>query len=71
MSLEFFILGGYGHFVWPAFIFTFACCLLLYSNTVKEFQKQEKIFLKELKKVQPVEIRAIKEKKNLSSNPIF
>ena len=47
MNLEFFNLGGYGQFVWPAFIFTFVCCATLYIKTKKELQKQEKIFLKE------------------------
>ena len=47
MDLEFLILGGYGHFVWPAFIFTFVSCFILFVKTKKEFQKQEKIFLQE------------------------
>ena len=47
MNLEFFILGGYGQFVWPAFIFTFVSCFILFVKTKKEFQKQEKIFLQE------------------------
>ena len=47
MDLEFLILGGYGQFVWPAFIFTFVSCLILFVKTKKEFQKQEKIFLQE------------------------
>ena len=28
MASEILILGGYGHFVWPAFLFTFSVCLL-------------------------------------------
>ena len=47
MDLEFLILGGYGQFVWPAFIFTFVSCFILFVKTKKEFQKQEKIFLQE------------------------
>ena len=52
MDLNFFILGGYGQFIWPAFIFTFISCLILYLKTKKELKKQEKIFFsayKELK----------------------
>ena len=49
MNLEIFILNGYGQFVWPAFIFTFVCCLSLYLKTRKELNKQEKIFLLEFK----------------------
>ena len=45
MDFEFLILGGYGQFVWPAFIFTFVSCFILYVKTKKEFQKQEKIFI--------------------------
>ena len=26
MNIELLTLGGYGQFVWPAFIFTFVCC---------------------------------------------
>ena len=63
MDLEFFILGGYGQFVWPAFTFTFVCCVVLYIKTKKELQKQEKMFLKEYEKLQPAEVRTAKEKK--------
>ena len=63
MDLEFFILGGYGQFVWSAFIFTFVSCLILYIKTKKELQKQEKMFLREYEKLQPEEVRATKEKK--------
>ena len=52
MNLEFLILGGYGQFVWPAFVFTFVCCFVLYIKTKKEFQTQEKKFLKVLDKTQ-------------------
>ena len=47
MDLKFLILGGYGQFVWPAFIFTFVSCFILFVKTKKEFQNQEKIFLQE------------------------
>ena len=49
MNLELLILGGYGQFVWPAFIFTFVICFTLYLKTKKEFKKQEKIFSIEFK----------------------
>jgi len=71
MNLEFLILGGYGQFVWPAFIFTFVSCFSLYVKTKKEFQKQEKIFLKELKQMQTEKIETVKEKEALSGSPIF
>ena len=63
MDLEFFILGGYGQFVWSAFIFTFVSCLILYIKTKKELQKQEKMFLKEYERQLIAEIKTTKEKK--------
>ena len=54
MDFEFLILGGYGQFVWPSFIFTILTCLFLYLKTKKEMQKQEKehliYFEKEIQK---------------------
>tara|TARA_B100001765_G_C19235176_1_gene219977 strand:+ start:227 stop:442 length:216 start_codon:yes stop_codon:yes gene_type:complete len=71
MNLEFLILGGYGQFVWPAFIFTFVSCFALYVKTKKEFKKQEKMFLKEFKPMQTEKIGTTKEKEALSADPIF
>ena len=71
MDLEFFILGGYGQFVWPAFIFTFVSCFALYLKTYKEFKKQEKMFLSEFKRKRVVKIEDADEKEALSSSSIF
>ena len=71
MNLELLILDGYGQFVWPAFIFTFVSCFSLYVKTKKEFQKQEKKFLKEFKQMQTEKIETVKEKEALSGTPIF
>ena len=71
MNLEFLILDGYGQFVWPAFIFTFVSCFALYVKTKKEFQKQEKIYLKKFKQTQTENIETAKEKEALSGSPIF
>ena len=71
MNLELLILGGYGQFVWPAFIFTFVSCFSLYVKTKKEFKKQEKIFLKEFKQIQTEKIETNKEKEVLSGSPIY
>ena len=71
MNLEFLILGGYGQFVWPAFIFTFVSCFFLYVKTKKEFQKQEKMFLKEFKQIQTEKIETTKNKEVLSGSPNF
>ena len=53
-------LGGYGQFVWPAFIFTFISCFFLYLRTKKEFQKQEKIYINEFKQLQTAKIKTVK-----------
>jgi len=63
MDLEIFILGGYGQFVWPAFIFTFVSCFILYKKTKKELRKQEKLFLREYGQLNPVKIKTVEEKK--------
>ena len=71
MNLELLVLGEYGQFVWPAYIFTFVSCITLYAKTKKEFRKQEKMFLKEFKPTQTKKIETTKEKEALSADPIF
>ena len=75
MNLEFLILGGYGQFVWPAFLFTFVSCFFLYLKTKKELKRQEKMFLIEFKQipVRKTEVAKQKEllKEVLSSNPTY
>ena len=71
MNFEFLTLNGYGQFVWPAFIFTFVSCLVLYLKTKKEFQKQEKMFLKEFQQIQTEKIETTKNKEVLSGSPNF
>ena len=61
MHLELLILGGYGQFVWPAFIFTFVSCLILYKKTKKELQKQEEMYLSEYKEVHTARIKPTEE----------
>ena len=62
MNLEFLILGGYGHFVWPAFFFTILSCFALYAKTKKEFQKQEKMYINEFRQLQIAKIETVKDK---------
>jgi len=75
MNIELLILDGYGQFVWPAFIFTFITCFLLYLKTKKELKKQEKIFLLEFKQTAIVKIEVTKQKeltkKVLSGSPSY
>ena len=70
MNIEFLNLGGYGQFVWPAFIFTFVSCFSLYLKTKKELNKQEKLFLIEYKQVAAAKIKVAKQKK-LSKEVLF
>ena len=70
MNIEFLTLGGYGQFVWSAFIFTFVSCFSLYLKTKKELNKQEKLFLIEYKQVAAAKIKVAKQKK-LSKEVLF
>jgi len=74
MNFEFLILGGYGQFVWPSFIFTIVTCLFLYLKTKKELQKQEKIFFSKHAQRSVIKIETTEAKKTakevLSSSSI-
>ena len=74
MNIELLVLNGYGQFVWPAFIFTFISCFFLYLKTKREFQKQEKIYLKIFKQEQTIKVTTFKKRENtkeaLSGNSI-
>mgnify|MGYP001289646521 CR=1 FL=1 len=65
MNLEFLILGGYGQFVWPAFIFTFITCLILYLKTKKELQTQERIFFSGYKELKAEKIKTVEKRKGI------
>ena len=65
MNFEHLVLGGYGQFVWPAFIFTFVSCFLLYIKTKKELKRQEKMFLIEFKQMPITKIEVAKQRKLL------
>ena len=65
MNIEFLVLGGYGQFVWPAFIITFVSCFLLYIKTKKELKRQEKMFLIEFKQIPIAKIEVAKQKELL------
>ena len=75
MNIEFLVLGDYGYFVWPAFIFTFISCFLLYLKTKKEFKRQEKIFLVEFKQISVRKTEVSKQKELprevLSGSPVY
>ena len=66
MNLELFIMGGYGPFVWPAFMFTLISCFVFYLKTNKAFKKEEKIFLRDFKQIQEIKIKTAKKQEALS-----
>ena len=65
MIIELLNLGGYGYFVWPAFIFTFASCFVFYLKTKKAFQEEEEIFLREFKQIQEEKTQTAKKQEAL------
>ena len=75
MNIEFLVLGDYGYFVWPAFIFAFVSCFMLYLKTKRELKKQEKIYLIKFKQipVRKTEVSKQKElsKEVLSGSPVY
>jgi heme exporter protein D len=75
MNIELLVLGGHGSFIWPAFIFTFVSCFLLYLKTKKEFKRQEKMFLIEFKQIPVKKTKVSKQeelsKEVLSGSPLY
>jgi len=71
MNLEFFLFNGFGQFIWPAFIFTFLSCFLLYIKTYQEFRVYENLYLKEFDQKPSVKIKYIKNSEALSTSSIF
>ena len=64
MFMELLTMNGYGQFVWPAFIFTFASCLYLYLKVRIEFKQLEKIYLLEFREAKVRKIQFNKRKKS-------
>tara|TARA_B100001996_G_scaffold282345_1_gene222723 strand:+ start:1060 stop:1275 length:216 start_codon:yes stop_codon:yes gene_type:complete len=62
MNFELFILQGYGHFVWSAFIFTFLCFFILYLKTKKELNKQEAEIYQDNRESKTIKIEANRKK---------
>jgi heme exporter protein D len=63
MVLDILLLGGYGQFVWPAFIFTFLSCLTLYIKTKKSLRKYEKKYINKYKELEDLNEVAPQDKK--------
>jgi len=75
MIQDFISLGGYGQFIWPAFMFTFLSLYILYFKSMKEFKKQEKLFFNSYKKIKSIKITVDKRKEAaqeaLSNNSVY
>ena len=56
-------IGGYGFFVWAAFIFTFVFCLFLYIRVKNDLTQHERKFLSKLKFMPYKKFKAMKSKK--------
>ena len=63
MNFEFFIMNGFGIYVWSAFAFTFIVCLFLYIRTRKTLKKLEKDFIKEANNLSEEQFEDIKNQK--------
>ena len=63
MNFEFFIMNGFGIYVWSAFAFTFIVCLFLYIRTRKTLKKLEKDFIKEANNLSEDQFDDIKNQK--------
>ena len=63
MNFEFFIMNGFGIYVWSSFAFTFIVCLFLYIRTRKTLKKLEKDFIKEANNLSEEQFEDIKKQK--------
>tara|TARA_Y100000590_G_C15579214_1_gene961637 strand:- start:943 stop:1158 length:216 start_codon:yes stop_codon:yes gene_type:complete len=63
MLLKILDLGGYGQFIWPAFFFTFVSCFYLFKKTKRELEKQEKLYLRDIRQYKTIKIKVAKNKK--------
>ena len=64
MFIELLTMGGYGQFVWSAFIFWLVSCFYLYLKTRFELKQQEKIYLMEFKEIEARKIEFTKRKQS-------
>ena len=67
---NFFIMNGYGLFVWSSFIITILACGAVYYKTYKTMKKHEKDFAKELTKLSVAKRKLVLEKSKVA-NKVF
>ena len=63
MSLDVFLMNGYGIYVWLSFSLTFLVCLFLFLKTRKTLKKLETEFKDEANKLSEEQLKILKEKK--------
>ena len=74
MNLDFFILNGYGQYIWPAFLITFVSCFVLFLKTKKDLKRLEKILLQQHKQLKVIKVQIAtteNKRKILSKSSIF
>ena len=74
MNLDFFILNGYGQYIWPAFLITFVSCFVLFLKTKKDLKRLEKILLQPHKQLKVIKVQIAtteNKRKILSRSSIF
>ena len=63
MNLDIFLMGGYGLYVWSAFLFTFLVCLVLFIKTKKTLNKIERDYQEEVKKLSAEQVETLNSRK--------
>ena len=67
MIQNFFLMNGYGLFVWLSFAITILTCSILYFKTWKTLKKHEKDFAKELSKLSTNQRTLVLEKSKIAT----
>ena len=63
MSLDVFLMNGYGIYVWLSFSLTFLVCLFLFLRTRKTLKKLEKDFIKETQNLSQQQFEDLKKQR--------
>ena len=67
MIQNFFLMNGYGLFVWSSFIITFIVCGLFYYKTYKTLKKYEREFAKEINELSAEQKKLVVENSKIAS----
>ena len=63
MSLDVFLMNGYGIYVWLSFSLTFLVCLFLFLKTRKTLKKLETDFVKDTESLSEIQFEKLKKQK--------